>query len=147
MTKQALSYNMIENNFCTSGRRWKTLFHRHQQTNGNTHGGVYLLFLEHGGEKGNDGSWAGVLVRLRKRENRLPLPSTLRADVQSLDNKLDELRCRMAFQWDIKFCNVMVFTETWLDPGLRQLQRGSPFTARTGKKTRGRAREEESYAR
>ena len=64
------------------------------------------------------GSRAGVLVRLRKRENRPPLPSILLANVQSLDNKLDELRSRMAFQRDIKFCNVMVFTETWLDPSI-----------------------------
>ncbi|KAI3377239.1 hypothetical protein L3Q82_009151 [Scortum barcoo] len=62
------------------------------------------------------GSRAGVLVRLRKRENRPPLPSILLANVQSLDNKLDELRSRMAFQRDIKNCNVLVFTETWLDP-------------------------------
>ncbi|KAI3376426.1 hypothetical protein L3Q82_016431 [Scortum barcoo] len=39
-----------------------------------------------------------------------------RAGKRSLDNKLDELRSRMAFQWDIKNCNVLVFTETWLDP-------------------------------
>ncbi|KAI3355346.1 hypothetical protein L3Q82_017886 [Scortum barcoo] len=37
---------------------------------------------------------------------------------QSLDNKLDELRSRMAFQRDIKNCNVLVFTETWLDPSI-----------------------------
>ncbi|KAI3355795.1 hypothetical protein L3Q82_004356 [Scortum barcoo] len=64
------------------------------------------------------GSRAGVLVRLRKRENRPPLPSILLANVQSLDNKLDELRSRMAFQRDIKNCNVLVFTETWLDPSI-----------------------------
>ncbi|KAI3352418.1 hypothetical protein L3Q82_005377 [Scortum barcoo] len=56
---------------------------------------------------------------LRKRENRPPLPSILLANVQSLDNKLDELRSRMAFQRDIKNCNVLVFTETtWLDPSI-----------------------------
>ncbi|KAI3371528.1 hypothetical protein L3Q82_024117 [Scortum barcoo] len=43
-------------------------------------------------------------------------PSILLANVQSLDNKLDELRSRMVFQRDIKNCNVLVFTETWLDP-------------------------------
>ncbi len=55
------------------------------------------------------GSWAGVLVRLRKRENRPPLPSILLAIVQSLDNKLDELRSMMAFQQDVKNCNVYGF--------------------------------------
>ncbi|KAI3359037.1 hypothetical protein L3Q82_015413 [Scortum barcoo] len=37
---------------------------------------------------------------------------------KSLDNKLDELRSRMVFQRDIKNCNVLVFTETWLDPSI-----------------------------
>ncbi len=49
---------------------------------------------------------------LRKCENRPLLPSILLAHVQLLD-KLNELR--MAFQQDTKNCNVMVFTETWLD--------------------------------
>ncbi|KAI3364731.1 hypothetical protein L3Q82_000887 [Scortum barcoo] len=78
--------------------------------------------------RGKEGREAGVLVRLRKHENRPPLPSILLANVQSLDNKLDELRSRMAFQQDIKNCNVLVFTETWLDPfdpGLRQCSRGT----------------------
>ena len=57
-----------------------------------------------------------ALLWLRKCENRPPLPSILLANVQSLDNKLDELRSRMAFQRDIKFYNV--FTETWLDPSI-----------------------------
>ncbi|KAL3066110.1 hypothetical protein OYC64_016119 [Pagothenia borchgrevinki] len=60
------------------------------------------------------GSRAGLLVRLRKRENRPPLPSILLANVQSIENKLDELRSRIAFQRDIKNCNVFIFTETWL---------------------------------
>jgi hypothetical protein len=49
-------------------------------------------------------------------KNRPPLPTILLANVQSLENKLDELRSRMAFQRDIKNCNFMVFMETWLDP-------------------------------
>ena len=48
----------------------------------------------------------------------LLVPSILLANVQSLDNKLDELRSRMAFQRDVKNCNVMVFTETSLDPSI-----------------------------
>lgn len=58
----------------------------------------------------------GILVSLRKRENWPPLPSILLTNVQSLDNKVDELRSRMPFKQDTKNCNVMVFTRTWLDP-------------------------------
>ena len=36
------------------------------------------------------GRRAGILVKLRKRQHRPPLPSILLANVQSLDNKLDE---------------------------------------------------------
>ncbi|KAI3353046.1 hypothetical protein L3Q82_019241 [Scortum barcoo] len=42
---------------------------------------------------------------------------------RSLDNKLDELRSRMAFQQDIK--NHSPFTQTWLDPGLHHCSRGA----------------------
>ena len=33
---------------------------------------------------------------------------------QSLDNKADEIRARIAFQRDISDCNILYFTETWL---------------------------------
>ncbi len=69
-------------------------------------------------QRKKQGLWAEVLVRLRKHENRPPLPSILLVNVQSLANKRDELRSRMAFQQDVKNCNVMVFTETWLDPSI-----------------------------
>ena len=64
------------------------------------------------------GSRAGLLVRLRKRENRPSLPSILLANVQSMENKLDELRSRITFQRDIKNCNVFILTETWLNPAI-----------------------------
>ncbi|CDR18940.1 unnamed protein product [Oncorhynchus mykiss] len=57
---------------------------------------------------------SGLLVRLRRRAHRAPLPSMLLANVQSLDNKVDEIRARVAFQRDIRDCNVLCFTETWL---------------------------------
>ncbi len=103
------------------------------------------------GERRQQRKWGlrtGVLVRLRKREN-WPLSSIILANVQSLDNKLDELRSRMAFQQHVKNCNVMVCTETWLDPSTPDsatVPRGSPFTARTRKKIRGGAREEVSVS-
>ncbi len=115
--KRAPSYNMIENNFCTSGRWWTALFHHDQRTMGDIYDWDYLvLYLESGRGWRKWGSRAEVLVRLRKRENRPPLLSILLSNVESLNNKLDELRSRMVFQLDTKNCNVMVVTETWLDP-------------------------------
>jgi hypothetical protein len=60
------------------------------------------------------GKRSGLLVRLRRRAHRAPLPSILLSNVQSLDNKVDEIRARVAFQRDIRNCNVLCFTETWL---------------------------------
>ncbi len=44
------------------------------------------------------------------------LPSILLANVQALDNKLDGLHAHISFQWDIRNCNVLCFTKTWLNP-------------------------------
>ena len=62
------------------------------------------------------GKRAGILCRSRTRYCNPPLPSILLANVQSLDNKLDELHARIEFQRDIANCCVLAFTETWLDP-------------------------------
>ena len=43
------------------------------------------------------------------------LPSILLANVQSLDNKLDEVRSQISYQRDIKNCNILCFTESWLN--------------------------------
>ena len=64
------------------------------------------------------GRRAGIRNRLRSKANRPPLPSILLANVQSLVNKLDDLRARIAFQRDIRDCNVLCFTETWLSPSI-----------------------------
>ena len=53
------------------------------------------------------GRRSGRLVRLRRRAHRTPLP-------QFLDNKVDEIRAQVAFQRDIRDCNILCFTETWL---------------------------------
>ena len=57
---------------------------------------------------------SGILVRLRRRAHHPPLPSILLTNVQSLDNNLDEIRARVAFQRDIRDCNILCFMETWL---------------------------------
>ena len=60
------------------------------------------------------GKRSGLLVRLRRRAHRVPLPSILLANVQSLENKVVEIRARVAIQREIRECNVLCFTETWL---------------------------------
>ncbi len=32
---------------------------------------------------------------------------------------MDDLRARISFQWDIRFCNILCLTETWLTPSIR----------------------------
>ncbi len=48
------------------------------------------------------GKCAGIRNRLRKRAHSPPLPSILLANIQSLENKMDDLRARISFQWDIR---------------------------------------------
>ncbi len=62
------------------------------------------------------GKRAGIRNRLRKRAHSPPLPSILLANVQSLDNKMDDLRARISFQRDIRDCNIICLSETWLTP-------------------------------
>ncbi len=62
------------------------------------------------------GKRAGIRNRLRERAHSPPLLSILLANVQSLENKMDDLRARISFQWDIKDCNILCLTETWLTP-------------------------------
>ncbi len=60
------------------------------------------------------GKRAGVLVRLRRRLLRPPLPTILLANVQSLDNKLCELRARISYQRETRDCCIICLTETWM---------------------------------
>ncbi|KAK1802485.1 hypothetical protein P4O66_022156, partial [Electrophorus voltai] len=71
-----------------------------------------------GARKRPRGKRAGVRNRLRARAHRATLPSILLANVQSLDNKLDNLRARIKFQMDIRDCNLLCFTESWLNPAV-----------------------------
>ncbi len=68
--------------------------------------------------KEHRGKSAGIRNRLRKRAHSPPLPSLLLANVQSLDNKMDDLRARIRFQRDIRDCNIICLTETWLTPSV-----------------------------
>ncbi len=76
---------------------------------------------------------AGVLVRLRRRAFRPPLPTILLANVQSLDNKLCELRARISYQRETRDCCVICLTETWMSaivPDSAIELTASPCTAR-----------------
>ncbi len=66
--------------------------------------------------KKHSGKRAGIRKRLRERAHSPPLPSILLANVQSLENKMDDLRARISFQRDIRDCNILCLTETWLTP-------------------------------
>ncbi len=60
------------------------------------------------------GKRTSVLVRLRHRAFRPPLPTILLANVQSLDNKLCELRAHISYQRETRDCCVICLTETWM---------------------------------
>ncbi len=60
------------------------------------------------------GKRAGVLVRLRRRAFRPPLPTILLTNIQSLDNKLCELRARISYQRETRDCCVICLTGTWM---------------------------------
>jgi hypothetical protein len=48
------------------------------------------------------------------RTHHPPPPSILLTNVHSLVNKVDGIRASVAFQRDIRDCNILCFTETWL---------------------------------
>ncbi len=64
--------------------------------------------------KKHHGKCAGFRNRLRKRAHSPPLPSILLTNVQSLENKMDDLRARISFQWDIRDFKILCLSETWL---------------------------------
>ena len=55
------------------------------------------------------------LLRSRRQSNKPPLPTILLANMQSLDNNMDELLGILNYQWDIKICNILCFTHAWLN--------------------------------
>jgi len=67
-------------------------------------------------ERNHQGKRSGVWNRLRVQAHCPPLPSILLANAQSLENRMDDVRVRIRFQWDIRDCNIFCLTETWLIP-------------------------------
>ncbi len=68
--------------------------------------------------KKHSGKCAGIRNRLRERAQSPPLPSIVLANVQSLENKMDDLRAGISFQRDIRDCNILCLTETWFTPSV-----------------------------
>ncbi|XP_039874560.1 uncharacterized protein LOC120725650 [Simochromis diagramma] len=68
------------------------------------------------GTKKRRGKRTGIRNRLRQQAHRASLPSILLANIQSMENKLDDLRARVTFQCDMRDYNILCFTETWLTP-------------------------------
>ena len=68
------------------------------------------------------GRRAGRLLRIRRRSNKPPFPSILLANVQSLDNEIDDLRGGLNYQRDIQNCNILCFTELWLNDDTVNIQ-------------------------
>lgn len=56
--------------------------------------------------------------RLRRRGNKLPLPSLILANVRSLKNKMDELKLYTRNCNKYRESCAVVFTETWLHPDI-----------------------------
>ena len=68
------------------------------------------------------GRRSGCLMRISWRVGNPPPPSFLLANVQSLDNKLDELCSRLSYQRDIENCNILCFTESWLNNDMDKIR-------------------------
>ena len=65
---------------------------------------------------------SGCFARIRRRVANLPLPSVLQTNVQSLENKWDELKACISYQRDIKNCNILCFTESWLNDDIKNIE-------------------------
>ncbi len=105
-----------------------------------------LRHTENKGRLNNPRRWrkhrgrrAGIRNRLRKRAHSPPLPSILLANVQSLENKMDDLRTRSSFQRDIRDFNIFGLTETWFTPSVPAVTPSDNFFCFTdGQNSRGR---------
>jgi hypothetical protein len=42
--------------------------------------------------------------------------------MQLLENKINDLQARFNYQWDIKKCNFLCFTESWMNNGMNNIQ-------------------------
>ena len=61
------------------------------------------------------GSKGGILERLKRRFNRFTLPTITFSNCRSINKKQDELSTLVQHDKDFRRCNLMCYTETWLD--------------------------------
>ena len=53
--------------------------------------------------------------RLRKRKTKVPLPTIILSNVQSIKRKADELRANTRYLHEYRETGVLAFSETWLN--------------------------------
>ena len=106
---------MTENNFWTSGLRlfttdWQNLFFSFNESDKPYANDILLsreqtqipmICMKRRWRKRD------CPLRIRRLSNEPPLPSILLASVQPLENKINDLRGRLNYQWDIKKCYLM----------------------------------------
>ncbi len=64
------------------------------------------------------GCKGGIRHRLKKLKNKLPLPTALLINAQSLRAKTDELSANTLYLQEYRSACVLVITETWLDSNI-----------------------------
>ena len=74
------------------------------------------------------GKRGGVRVRNRKRGFKPFLPSAIIGNVQSLQNKLDELHACVQYHQTFRTCSMLCFTETWLHDNILDNRIVCPWT-------------------
>ena len=66
-------------------------------------------------KKKKRGSRGGILERLKRRGSRFPLPTITFSNCRSIYKKQDEITTLVQHDKDFRRCNLMCYTETWLD--------------------------------
>lgn len=61
------------------------------------------------------GKRGGVRQRLKKRKTKVPLPTIILSNVQSLKRKADELRVNTHYLHEYREACILAFSETWLN--------------------------------
>lgn len=91
------------------------------------------------------GRRGGLRERARRSLSRVPLPSIILANMQSLRNKSDELQAHVRYQHEFKEACILALTETWLgeadsDAGIALDGFGVPFRMDRVAATTGKSR-------
>lgn len=60
------------------------------------------------------GCRAGITHRLKRNPHKTALPSILLSNVRSLENKMDYLKLDLTTHRNVRECNAIILTETWL---------------------------------